>query len=279
MIIQAEAGVGKSTLAAHLAWKRQWPCHFTQLAGGRAPEAARKNLAAPLITQWDLQQEWAPEGVLPVASSRPGWFSQLLEAVAYKRDHQASDQAQREPVVIVVDGLDEAEPEAAGGRGLPLGFPKSLPDGVYVVATSRVGIDRALHAVRNPAEWLEIEVEHTPDGRRALAAFDLCLHDWEAATLAARLDRLTANAARVQAHALSAACRNAGSEWPVHWAAWTGQDTEGWPTMRARCTRWPSGGLGAGMSSSPAPMTARCGSGMLSLATRLACLWPVMRAW
>ena len=486
VIIQAEAGVGKSTLAAHLAWKRRWPCHFTQLPGGRAPEAARKNLAAQLITKWDLQQEWAPEGALPLASSRPEWFSQLLEAVAYKRDCQASDQAQREPVVIVVDGLDEANPGAAGGRGLPLGFPKGLPDGVYVVATSRFGIDRALHAIRNPAEWLEIEVEgidnlndmrrfidnvtspdggdaqlmtmlnadgvdigwfrahvaqacagvwiylkyvldeirdgsrnprsvgdlpgdlggfyaeqvetwrgaaedetarrrweqvrlpllgvlgaarapltvaelarfaavpspeaarafveesaraflssrddgpsdaphyalrhqslrdlftgripprpdlkdlarmltaqvqaahrqitnalippgepgqrdwqvagpygrrhlaahaaasgylddlasdpgfllsvdrgavlaqranlHTRGGRRALAAFDLGLHDWEAATLAARLDRLTANAARVQAHALSAACRDAGSEWPVHWAAWTGQE-------------------------------------------------------
>ena len=65
------------------------------------------------------------------------------------------------PIVIVVDGLDEAEPEAAGsgGRGLPLGLPESLPDGVYVVATSRFGIDRALHAVRNPADWLQIEVE------------------------------------------------------------------------------------------------------------------------
>src|SRR5271166_6034831 len=65
------------------------------------------------------------------------------------------------PIVIVVDGLDEAEPEAAGsgGRGLPLGLPESLPDGVYVVATSRFGIHRALHAVRNPADWLQIEVE------------------------------------------------------------------------------------------------------------------------
>ena len=50
---------------------------------------------------------------------------------------------------------------AGGGRGLPLGLPDSLPDGVYVVATSRFGIDRALHAVRNPANWLQIEVEGT----------------------------------------------------------------------------------------------------------------------
>ena len=158
VIIQAEAGVGKSTLAAHLAGTRPWPCHFTRLPGGRSPEAARKSLAAQLIARWDLP-EWAPEGVLPVASSRPDWFSRLLEAAARKRDQQEPDEERREPIVIVVDGLDEAEPEAAGGRGLPLGLPDSLPDGVYVVATSRFGIDRALHAVRNPADWLQIEVE------------------------------------------------------------------------------------------------------------------------
>ena len=162
VIIQAEAGMGKSTLAAHLAGTRPWLCHFTRLPGGRSPEAARKSLAAQLIAQWDLLQEWVPEGVLPVSSARPDWFSRLLEAAARKRDQQAPDEEHREPIVIVVDGLDEAEPEAGagiGGRGLPLGLPDSLPDGVYVVATSRFGIDRALHAVRNPADWLHIEVE------------------------------------------------------------------------------------------------------------------------
>ena len=87
VIIQAEAGVGKSTLAAHLVGTRPWLFHFTRLPGGRSPEAARKNLAAQLIARWDLQ-EWAPEGMLPVSSSRPDWFSRLLEAAARKRDQQ-----------------------------------------------------------------------------------------------------------------------------------------------------------------------------------------------
>src|SRR5208337_335507 len=136
VIIQAEAGVGKSTLAAHLAGTRPWPCHFTRLPGGRSPAAARKSLAAQLIAAWDLP-EWAPEGVLPTASSRPDWFSRLLETAARKRDQQEADEEHRVPIVIVVDGLDEAEQEAAGARGLPLGLPESLPEGVYVVATSR----------------------------------------------------------------------------------------------------------------------------------------------
>jgi len=159
VIIQAEAGVGKSTLAAHLAGTRPWPCHFTRLPGGRSPEAARKNLAAQLIARWDLLEEWAPQEVLPATSSRPDWFSRLLEAAARKRDQQQPDEDHREPIVVVVDGLDEAEPEPDGGRGLPLGLPQSLPDGVFVVATSRFGIDRVLHAIRNPADWLQIEVE------------------------------------------------------------------------------------------------------------------------
>ena len=159
VIIQAEAGVGKSTLAAHLVGTRPWLCHFTRLPGGRSPEAARKSLAAQLIAAWDLMEEWAQQGVLPVSASRPDWFSRLLEAAARKRDRQQSGEQERQPIVIVVDGMDEAEPEPGGGRGLPLGLPESLPDGVYVVATSRFGIDRALHAVRNPADWLQIEVE------------------------------------------------------------------------------------------------------------------------
>ena len=158
VIIQAEAGVGKSTLAAHLAGTRPWPCHFTRLPGGQSPEAARKSLAAQLIARWDLP-DWAPQGVLPTAASRPDWFSRLLDEAARKRDQSQPGYEDREPIVVVVDGLDEAEPEPAGGRGLPLGLPESLPDGVYVVATSRFGIDRALHAVRNPADWLQIEVE------------------------------------------------------------------------------------------------------------------------
>ena len=173
VIIQAEAGMGKSTLAAHLAGTRPWLFHFTRLPGGRSPEAARKSLAAQLIARWDLP-EWAPRGVLPVSASRPDWFSRLLEAAARKRDQSQRGQAGPAPIVILVDGMDEAEPEpAARGWGLPLGLPESLPDGVYVVATSRFGIDQALHAVRNPADWLQIEVEgasNLEDMRRFLQA-------------------------------------------------------------------------------------------------------------
>ena len=44
--------------------------------------------------------------------------------------------SERRPVVLVVDGLDEAD---APADGLPFGLPSLLPDGVYVVATYRTG--------------------------------------------------------------------------------------------------------------------------------------------
>ena len=155
VIIQAEAGVGKSALAAHLAGTRPWPHHFTRLPGGRSPEAARKSLAAQLIARWELLGEWAPGGVLPDTSARPDWFSRLLDSAARSRDAREPG----EPIVLVIDGLDEAETELSAGSSLPLGLPDSLPDGVFVVATSRFGIDHRLHAIRNPADWLQIEVE------------------------------------------------------------------------------------------------------------------------
>ncbi len=64
VMIRAEAGVGKSSLAAYLVWTRRWLHHFTRLPGGRSPGAARKSLAAQLIAGWDLGQ-WTPGGVLP----------------------------------------------------------------------------------------------------------------------------------------------------------------------------------------------------------------------
>ncbi len=63
----------------------------------------------------------------------------------------------------------------------------------------------------------------TPDGKRALAAFDLSLQDWDAASPAGRLACLSVNAARAHAATLTAACALAGTEWPASWAAWTGQ--------------------------------------------------------
>ena len=154
IIVLAEAGVGKSSLAAHLVGGRPWLHHFTRLPGGRSPEAARKSLAAQLISRWRLA-EWAPGGFLPDSAERPDWFDRLLHAAARQRDRHEPGQ----PIVLVIDGLDEAETTTTTETGLPLGLPPSLPDGVLSWQRTDFGIDRALHSVRNPADWQQIEVE------------------------------------------------------------------------------------------------------------------------
>jgi hypothetical protein len=152
-VIQAEAGIGKSSLAAHLAQTRAWHYHFTLLPGGRRPELARKSLAAQLIMTWSLEKEWAPKGLLPESSDQPEWFDRLLHAAADRRDSRKPG----EPIVLVIDELDDANAEDIPNGWLPLGLPISLPDGVFVVATTRPGFERNLIAIRDVVETQQIE--------------------------------------------------------------------------------------------------------------------------
>jgi WD40 repeat protein len=131
VLVRGEAGVGKSALAAHLVWTRPCIHHFTSLPGARNPEAARRSLSAQLIGACGLAERLVPGDAFPAVADRPDWLLKILQAAA-----QCRDQIQPAgPLVLVVDGLDE-------DTGIPLGLPRPehLPDGVFVVATSRFGL-------------------------------------------------------------------------------------------------------------------------------------------
>ena len=145
-IVQADAGLGKTAFAAWLAWSHDWPSHFTRRRRGRMASTALSNLAAQLIARYQLDEEFAPRGILPETAGEPGWFEQVLRAAASKA------LAAGQQVVIVVDGLDEAE-EVEGD--LPLGLPAVLPRGSFIVATCRTGTN--LPALRRP--WKPISIE------------------------------------------------------------------------------------------------------------------------
>jgi hypothetical protein len=138
VIVEADAGLGKSTLAAWLARSRGWPCHFTWGDHGNLAAIALSNLAAQLIAQYQLE-EFAPHGLLPEESRKPAWFARVLRAAVQKA------KAAGQSVVLVVDGLDVAE-EIQGS--LPLGLPAVLPPGAFIVATCRTGT--SLRALREP---------------------------------------------------------------------------------------------------------------------------------
>ncbi|ROO51273.1 WD40 repeat protein [Micromonospora sp. Llam0] len=173
VVVRGEAGVGKSALAAHLMWTRPCAYHFTRLDGGaRNPVEARKSLAAQLIGAWDLTERFTPGDVFPAAAQRPDWLAKVIRAAVAARDERFA-LAERRPLVLVVDGLDEAEADPPGmGTGIPLGLPApdALPAGAYIVATSRYGLP--LVALRDPLRvgWSQIEVE-AADNLADMAAY------------------------------------------------------------------------------------------------------------
>jgi hypothetical protein len=128
--IEGILGVGKTTLLAHLATQRGYPHHFVQLMPNRGDiGVAMRNLGSQLVTAWDLR-DWAPMGALPTSASRPETFLEILDAACRRRDEERPSQ----PIVIVVDGLDEAgQPQAEN----PLGLPRRLPSGVFFVVAHR----------------------------------------------------------------------------------------------------------------------------------------------
>lgn len=132
VLVETEAGMGKSALATYLAFTRAWPTHVTRLPGGTSPEGARTNLVAQVIARWKLT-EAAPEGVLPAGHETTSWLYGRLCEAARRRDESEPTT----PVVLLVDGLDEAPPAVPGQ--LPLGLPERLPPGTVVVATTRPG--------------------------------------------------------------------------------------------------------------------------------------------
>ena len=81
VVVQADAGLGKSALAAWLAHSRNWPCHFTRGRNGQVGLTALGNLAAQLIARYELGDQFAPQGMLPDTAGEPGWFEQVLQAV------------------------------------------------------------------------------------------------------------------------------------------------------------------------------------------------------
>ncbi|MFD5345148.1 hypothetical protein ACFWJY_15620, partial [Streptomyces anulatus] len=127
--IEADAGMGKSALAAHLVRERGWFGHFARYTKGGTARVALRNLAGQLITRYGMW-ELAPGRMLPAPPFVPEWFETVLAAAA----ERARTDGGR--VVLVVDGADEAERPSGL---LPWGLPSLLPDGVFVVGTYRTG--------------------------------------------------------------------------------------------------------------------------------------------
>ncbi|WP_433270812.1 BTAD domain-containing putative transcriptional regulator [Actinosynnema sp. CS-041913] len=125
--IAGDAGVGKTALAAFLVRERGWVGHFAGVSRGATVRVGLQNLVGQLVRRWTLA-DIAPGAMVPEWAFTPEGFDVVLRAAAERARVAGS------PLVLVVDGADEAEID-----GQPWGLPFVLPDGVFVVGTYRTG--------------------------------------------------------------------------------------------------------------------------------------------
>lgn len=128
-VLEAPAGLGKTAWVAAAARRYNWPVHFIELApGAGGDQAARASLAAQLLQRRAVRVDPSlVDECIGAERGRIDVFERVLRAAARAAD---------EPVVILVDGLDETlDP----GSGNPLDLPAHLPEGVFVVVSRRPG--------------------------------------------------------------------------------------------------------------------------------------------
>jgi len=127
-LLEGEAGVGKTTFLAHLVQKRGYLHFFAEQAPGEAGVMrALQSLAAQLVSRYLLEPYTSREHLSASLAAAPDFIERLLGQAAKRL-------IKGEKLVIVVDALDEA---GAGLNGNPLGLPKTLPEGVFLILSQR----------------------------------------------------------------------------------------------------------------------------------------------
>lgn len=133
VLIEGPAGTGKTAFMAALAEERGWIVHFAGLQGGDQLNSAIENFAAQLIQRYELGDQPLPGGGLPEAATQSAWLMRVIEAAALKHAETSGG----EPLVLLLDALDEM----AARQGPPLGLPQAMPPNVFLLSTSRSSIE------------------------------------------------------------------------------------------------------------------------------------------
>lgn len=124
LLIRGDPGIGKTALMAELVRRHRYPHHFNIAAEGITRDRQfLGNSCAQLIARYELADVTLPED----AELDVDVLRRILTAATAK--------AEGEPVVLLVDALDETTDETV--RKNPLLLPYSLSDGVRIIATTR----------------------------------------------------------------------------------------------------------------------------------------------
>ncbi|AYG64445.1 hypothetical protein [Rhizobium jaguaris] len=153
--VVADAGLGKTALAAEIARRNDALCFFANASRGlTAAEQFLTHLCATIIIRYGLKYDRLPSK----AGEDATYLGRLLKEVA----------AKSAPVWIVVDGLDEAERPPTNAN--PLLLPTHLPHGVYVVVTHRPTGGHLLTQPNTPKASYEI-LWDAPDQKMAIETY------------------------------------------------------------------------------------------------------------
>lgn len=137
VLIRGEPGIGKTALMAQLVKTRGYVHHFNVATQNiRTARVFLVNVCAQLIARYGLDHASLP----PEAGADSGFLMRLLR--------EAADKAGDEPVVVLVDALDEAEDSGLPPTANRLFLPPSLPDGVFFIVSMREEYDPRLDVVR-----------------------------------------------------------------------------------------------------------------------------------
>jgi hypothetical protein len=160
VVIRGEPGIGKTAIAAAFVLGGNYVHHFNIAPENiRSPRQFLENVCAQLIMHYELDHGTMP----PEAGADAGFLSQLLtEAAGRARD------GGRLPVIVVVDALDEAEDTGLAASANRLYLPRSLPEGVYFVVTTREVSDYRLDVDHASEIWIR---EDDPDNEKDVVHF------------------------------------------------------------------------------------------------------------
>jgi len=124
-IIRAAPGMGKSSLMAKLIREREYIHHFNIVTDHIvSPRDFLRNVCAQLIVKYRLPYDSLPSD----AGKNNTFLKELLETLAAE--------SKNHPIVLAIDSLDESDRTRLEGANI-LYLPSSLPNGVYIIATTR----------------------------------------------------------------------------------------------------------------------------------------------
>ena len=162
IIIEADAGLGKTAYLAHLSRTRGYIHHFIGIdTSDQGIGTGLMNLAAQLVLAWDIQPFY-DNAALPAAAGKADFLQVLLQRAAARRNELRPG----EKIVLVVDALDEA-PESTHPN--VMGLPRILPEGVYLIVSQRpVAVRLSVDAEMKPLRILPGDASNKDDMRAYL---------------------------------------------------------------------------------------------------------------